>query len=105
MSVDTSSTFLYILTTNETFLTNLEVKRAKEIPNSSRTEFLEKFSAKHFALSDENSDTEGSFKRGDTVDLPLLRRLLELITCLNFTLGKDEEDKIHSVDTNEKTDS
>ena len=37
----------------------LEVKTSKEIPESSRQEFLEKFSAKNFALSDSEDNTSG----------------------------------------------
>ena len=58
-----------------TFLTILEVtkvlcslklvierKAGKEIPKSSRLGFLEKFSAKDFALSDAEGNTTGSLK-------------------------------------------
>ena len=51
----------------------LERKTDKEIPESSRLEFLEKFSANNFALSDAEDNTSGSLNRGDTADLPLLR--------------------------------
>ena len=50
----------------------------KQIPQSSRLEFLEKFSGKNFALSDAEDNTFGSLKRGGTADLPLLRTLLAI---------------------------
>ena len=49
----------------------LERKTGKEIPESSRLVFLEKFSANNFALSD-------ALNRGGIVDLPLLRTLLAI---------------------------
>ena len=52
----------------------LEGKTGKEIPDSSRLEFLEKFSANNFALSDTDDNTN---RRGIT-DLPLLRTLLAI---------------------------
>ena len=42
----------------------------KEIPESSRLEFLEKFSANNFALSDVEDNTSGPLNRGDIPDLP-----------------------------------
>ena len=36
----------------------------KKIPESSRLEFLEKFSANNFALSDAEDNTSGSLNRG-----------------------------------------
>ena len=56
----------------------LEGKTAKEIPESSRFEFLEKFLANNFALSDAEDNTSGPFNRGGTADLPLLRTLLAI---------------------------
>ena len=41
----------------------------KEIPESSRLEFLEKFSANNFALSDAEENTSRSFNRGGMADL------------------------------------
>ena len=52
----------------------LERKTGKEIPESSRLEFLEKFLGNKFALSD--ADTSGLLNRRGIVDLPLLRTLL-----------------------------
>ena len=57
----------------------LEGKTGKEIPESPRVEFLEKFSV--FALSNPEDNTSGPLNRGDIADLPLLRTLLA--TCLN----------------------
>ena len=53
----------------------LEGKTGKEIPESSRLEFLEKFLGNNFALSDEEDNTSGALNRGGIVDLPLLRLL------------------------------
>ena len=74
-----------------TFLTNLGVteilcsfklvlegKAGKEIPVSSRLEFLEKFSANNFALSDAKDNTFGSLNRRGIADLPFLRTLLAI---------------------------
>ena len=60
----------------------LEGKTGKEIPESSRLEFLEKFSANNFALSDAEDNTSGLLNRGGIADLPLLKTLLA--THLNF---------------------
>ena len=49
----------------------LDGKTDKEIP-----EFLEKFLAKKFALSDAEDNTSSQLNRGGTADLPLLRTLL-----------------------------
>ena len=68
-------TFLTILEVTEilcSFKLVLERETGKEIPESSRLEFLEKFSANNFALSD------GPFNRGGIADLPLLRTLLSI---------------------------
>ena len=54
----------------------LEGKTGKEIPESSRYEFLEKFLANNFALSDAEDNTSGLLNRGGIADLPLLRTLL-----------------------------
>ena len=55
-------TFLTILQVTETlcsFKLVLEGKPGKEIPESSRLEFLEKFSTNNFALSDADDNTFG----------------------------------------------
>ena len=51
-------------------------KTGKEIPKLSTLEFLEKFSANNFALSDAEDNTSGALNRGVIGDLPLLRTLL-----------------------------
>ena len=56
----------------------LEGKTGKEIPESSRLEYLEKFSANNFALSDAEYSTSGLLNRGGIADLPLLRTLLAI---------------------------
>ena len=56
----------------------LEGKTGKEIPESGRLEFLEKFLANNYALSDVEDNTYGPLNRGGIADLPLLRRLLAI---------------------------
>ena len=51
------------------------MKTGKEIPESSRLEFIEKFSANNFALSDAEQNTSGPFNRGGRADLPLLKTI------------------------------
>ena len=72
-------TFLTILGVTE-ILCSLKLvkerKTGKEILESSRLGFLEKFSANNFALSDAEDNTSGSLNRGGIADLPLLRTLL-----------------------------
>ena len=58
----------------------LEGKIGKEIPEPSRLEFLEKFSANNFALSDAEDNTSGMLNRGGIAHLTLLRTLLAI--CL-----------------------
>ena len=68
-------TFLTILGVTEilcSFRLVLEEKTDKEISESSRLEFLEKFSANNFALSDAEGNTSGPLNRGGIADLPLL---------------------------------
>ena len=60
------------------FQNSLEGKTGKDIPDSSRLEFLEKFSANSFALSDAEDHTSGLFNRGGIADLPLSRKLLAI---------------------------
>ena len=74
-------TFLAILEVTEIlciFKLVLEGKTGKEIPESSRLEFLEKFSANNFALSDAEDNTSGLLNRGGIADLALLRKLLAI---------------------------
>ena len=54
----------------------LDGKTGKEIPESSRLEFLEKFLANNFTFSDAEDNTSRSLNRGAIADLPLLRALL-----------------------------
>ena len=56
----------------------LEGKIGKEIPDPSRLEFLEKFAANNFALSDAEHNTSGMLNRRSIADLPLLRKLLAI---------------------------
>ena len=56
----------------------LEGKTGKEIPESSKLEFLEKCLANNFTLSDAEDDTSGPLNRGRIADLPLLRTLLAI---------------------------
>ena len=55
-----------------------EGKTSKEIPESSRLAFLEKFSANNFASSDAEDNTSGPLHRGGIADVPLLRTLLAI---------------------------
>ena len=55
-----------------------EGKTGKEKPESSRFEFLEKFLANNFALSDAEDNTSGPLNRGGIADLALLRTLLAI---------------------------
>ena len=74
-------TFLTILRVMEILCNSrlvLEGKTGKEIPESSRLEFLEKFSVNNFALSDAEDNTSGPLNRGGIADLPLLRTLLAI---------------------------
>ena len=56
----------------------LEGKTGKEIPESSRFEFLEKFLANNFALSDAEDNTSGPLNKECIADLTLLRTLLAI---------------------------
>ena len=67
-------TFLFILEVTEilcSFRLVLEGKTYKEIPKSSRLEFLEKFLANNLALTDVEDNTSGWLNRGGIADLPL----------------------------------
>ena len=66
--------FLTILGVTEiscSFRLVLERKMSKEIPESSRLEFLEKFLANNFALSDAEDNNSRLSNRGGIADLPL----------------------------------
>ena len=71
-------TFLIILGITEIcrFRLVIEGKTGKEIPDWSRLEFLGKFSANNFALSDAEENNFGLWNRGGIADLSLLRTLL-----------------------------
>ena len=56
----------------------LEGKTGKEITESSRLEFLEKFSGNNFVSSDAAVNTSRPLNRGGIADLPLLRTLLAI---------------------------
>ena len=56
----------------------LEGERAKEIPKSSRLEFLEEFLANNFVLSEAEDNTSGPLNGGGIADLTLLRTLLAI---------------------------
>ena len=56
----------------------LEMKTGKEIPKSSRLEFLEKFLPNNFALSDAEESTSGPSNREVIADLLFLRTLLAI---------------------------
>ena len=73
-------TFLTILGVMEicSFRLVLEGKTGKEIQESSRFEFLEKFLANNLALSDAEDNTSSPLNRGGIADLPLLRTLLAI---------------------------
>ena len=74
-------TFLTILRVTEilcSFKLVLEGKTGKEILESSRLEFLEKFSGNNFALSDTEDNTCRLLNGGGIADLPLLRTLLAI---------------------------
>ena len=56
----------------------LEGKTGKEIPESLRLDFLGKFLANNFALSDAEDNGSGSWNKGGIEDLSLLRILLAI---------------------------
>ena len=71
-------TFLTILKVTKilcSFKLVLEGKTGKKLPESSRLEFLEKFSANSFALSDAEDNIFRPLNRRGIADLPLLRTL------------------------------
>ena len=67
-------TFLTVMGVMErlcSFRLVLEGKTGKEIPEPSRLEFLEKFLANNFALSDAEDNTSRPLNRESIADLPL----------------------------------
>ena len=73
-------TFLTILGVKEicSFILVLAGKTDKKIPESSRLEFLERFSTNNFVLSDAGDNTSRLLNTGGIADLPLLRTLLAI---------------------------
>ena len=74
-------TILTILEVTEilcSFRLVLEGKTGKDIPESLRLEFLEKFSANNFALSDAGDNTSGPLNRVGIADLLLFRTLFPI---------------------------
>ena len=74
-------TFLTILRVTEILCSStllLEGKTGKDIPQSSRLEFSEKFWGNNFTLSDAEDNTSLMLNWGGIADLPLLRRLLAI---------------------------
>ena len=62
-------TFLTILGDTE-ILCSHKLKTGKEVPESSRLEFLEKFLANNIALSNAEDNASRPSHRGDIADLP-----------------------------------
>ena len=58
------------------------MKADREIPESSRFEFLEKILANNFALSEAEENTSGPLNKGSIADLPLSRRLIAILQKL-----------------------
>ena len=77
----TFSTILRVTEILCSFRLVLGEKIVKEIPESSRLEFLEKFLANNFALSDAEHNTSGPLNRGGIADLLLLITLVAI--CQN----------------------
>ena len=74
----TDLTILEVIEKLCSFRLVLEKKTGKEISDSSRLEFLEKFLANNSALSDAKDNNSGLLKREGIADLPLLRKLLTI---------------------------
>ena len=74
----TDLTILEVIEKLCSFRLVLEKKTGKEISDSSRLEFLEKFLANNSALSDAKDNNLGLLKREGIADLPLLRKLLTI---------------------------
>ena len=96
-------TFLTILGVTEilcSFKLVLEGKTSKEIPESSRLEFLEKSSANNFALSDAEDSSSRPLNRGGIANLPLLRTLLAICQKSRVPQGcKVQRKKMHDNDS------
>ena len=74
----TFSTILGVTEILFSFRSVVEGKTGKELPESSRLEFLEKFSANNFTLLDAEDNTSRLLNRRGIADLPLLRTLLAI---------------------------
>ena len=61
-----------------TFRLVLEGKTCKEKPDSSRSQFLEKFLVNNFALLVAEDNTSGLLNREGIADLPLFRTLVAI---------------------------
>ena len=80
-------TFLIILAVIDilcSFRLVLKGKTEKEILASSRLEFLEKFLANSFALSEAEDNTSGPLNRGGIADLPLFKTLSPKVPRTKF---------------------
>ena len=73
-----SKTILGVTKILYSFRLVLKGKTGEEIPESPRLEFLGKFSANNFALSDAEDNTARPLNRGGIADFPLLRTLLAI---------------------------
>ena len=74
-------TLLTILAVTEvlrSFKLVLKEKTGKEIPESSRLEFLGKSLANNFSLSNAENNTSGPLNIGGIADIPLFRTLLAI---------------------------
>ena len=69
----TFSTILGVTEILFSFRSVVEGKTGKELPESSRLEFLEKFSANNFTFSDAEDNTSRPLNRGVIADIPLLK--------------------------------
>ena len=77
-------TFLTILGVREILCSFRLRETGNEISESSKLEFLEKFSANNFALSDAEDNTSDPLNRGGIADLHLLRALLAILQKPSF---------------------
>ena len=80
-------TFLTIVGVTEilcSFRLVLEGKTSKEIPESSRLEFLEKFSANNFALSDAEDNISGSLDRGGVANISFVESTISSSSKVPF---------------------
>ena len=85
-------TFLTILEVTKilcSFKLVLEEKIGKDIHESSRFEFLKKFLANNFALSDSEDNTFRPLNRGGIADLNFLRTLLTICQKSREFLGSE----------------